>query len=106
MCDSGQEIIKTAIDEFRTQISAQDARAFESTSLPDVWDVARRIEREQKERTRLQNMRRIEPVLRLLDSYAAVMDTFCRDPSVMAFTWVCIISLKTHGPSKTDYLAS
>ena len=87
--DSGEEIIRKAVDEIRIKVSADDAENFQLTSLHDVWVCARHIEQEQIERARLQNMRRIEPILRSLESYASVIDTFCQGFSPMAWVWVC-----------------
>src|SRR5947209_17818497 len=92
MTVSGEEVIRRALDELKTNVGIDDARLFQNTSLKDVWDLARDIEREQNERTRLQNMRRIEPVLRLLENYAAVMDTFCQGFSPMTWVWVSVVS--------------
>lgn len=88
MAGSGEEIIRRALDELNIQVSAEDGRAFENSNVRDVWALARRIEQEQKKRDRLQNMARIEPILRCLESYAAVIDTFCQGFSPMAWVWV------------------
>ena len=104
MAGSGQEVIKRALDDLKTNVSVDDARTFENTSVRDVWDLARQIEREQNERTRLQNMRRVEPVLQVLENYAAVMDTFCQGFSPMAWVWVRVTSIEQLGRSKTDSL--
>lgn len=100
MTGSGEEVIRRALDELKTNVSIDDARLFQNTSLKDVWDLARDIEREQNERTRLQNMRRIEPVLQLLENYAAAMDTFCQGFSPMTWVWVSVVSFGRHGRSK------
>jgi hypothetical protein len=100
MTGSGKEVIRRALDELKTNVSIEDARLFQNTSLKDVWDLARDIEREQNKRTRLQNMRRIEPVLQLLENYAAVMDTFCQGFSPMTWVWVSVVSFSRHGRSK------
>jgi hypothetical protein len=100
MTGSGEEVIRRALDELKTNVSIDDARLFQNTSLKDVWDLARDIQREQIERNRLRNMRRIEPVLQLLENYAAVMDTFCQGFSPMTWVWVSVISFSRHGRSK------
>jgi hypothetical protein len=100
MTGSGEEVIRRVLDELKTNVSIDDARLFQNTSLKDVWDLARNIQREQIERNRLQNMRRIEPVLQLLENYAAVMDTFCQGFSPMAWVWVSVASFSRHGRSK------
>ena len=100
MTGSGEEVIRRALDELKTNVSIDDARLFQNTSLKDVWDLARDIQREQIERNRLRNMRRIEPVLQLLENYAAVMDTFCQGFSPMTWVWVSVVSFSRHGRSK------
>jgi hypothetical protein len=93
MAGSGQEIIARALDEFKGNVSPDDARTFEITSCKDVWDLARRIQDEQNERRRNQYMRRLEPLLRSLESYSSVLDAFCQGFSPMAWVWVCILPI-------------
>jgi hypothetical protein len=88
MAASGREIIQRALDDLKTNTNADDERTFQNTSVKDVWDLARKIEQEQIKRAGLQNMRRIEPILRSLESYAGVIDTFCQGFSPMAWVWV------------------
>jgi hypothetical protein len=92
MSGSGREIIARALDELKANVSADDARTFEITSLQDVWHLAREMEREQNQRVRNQYMRRLEPALRSLESYSSVLDTFCQGFSPMAWVWVCFSS--------------
>jgi hypothetical protein len=89
MSGSGREIIEKALLELKANISSDDARTFETTSLQDVWHLAREMEREQTERGGSQYMRRLEHVLRSLESYSGVLDTFCQGFSPMAWVWVC-----------------
>lgn len=88
MASPGQEIIRRALDDLKQNISLEDGRTFENSNLQEVWNLVRQVQREQIERDRLQNVRRIEPVLRLLETYAGVMDTFCQGFSPMAWVWV------------------
>jgi len=88
MAASGRKIIQRALDDLKTNTNADDARTFRNTSVKDVWDLARNMEQEQIKRAGLRNMRRIEPILRSLESYAGVMDTFCQGFSPMAWVWV------------------
>ncbi|MCJ1405748.1 hypothetical protein MMC11_008978 [Xylographa trunciseda] len=83
----GRAIIKAAYDQLRSTISTQDALTFSNASFADVWKVARDIEREQGARTALRNIGRIEPMLRTIETYAPVIDTFCQGFSPMAFVW-------------------
>jgi hypothetical protein len=94
---SGREIIARALDELKANVSPDDARTFQITSLQDVWDLARQTEREQNERNRNQYMRRLEPVLRSLESYSSVLDTFCQGFSPMAWVWVRVLLIRSSG---------
>jgi hypothetical protein len=89
MAASGSEIIQRALDDLKRGVDEEHERLFQNTSAKDVWDLARKIEDEQRKRGRTRNMARIEPFLRSLESYAAVVDTFCRGFSPMAWVWVC-----------------
>ncbi|MCJ1396240.1 hypothetical protein MMC18_009468 [Xylographa bjoerkii] len=80
----GRSIIKSAYDQLKSTISSQDALSFSNASFADVWKVARNIEREQGARQSLRNMGRIEPMLRTLETYAPVIETFCQGFSPMA----------------------
>ena len=51
-------------------------------------EAARAIEREQGVRGDLRFMRRIEPLLKTLESYSGVLEVFCQGYPPMAFVWV------------------
>ena len=85
----GRAIVEKALDQLKSSLVDEDSRVFSDSTLEDVWKAAREIEQEQTARASLQNMRRIEPILRSLESYASVMNTFCQGFSPMAFVWVC-----------------
>ena len=104
MSGSGREIIEKALLELKANVSSDDARTFETTSLQDVWHLAREMEREQTERGGSQYMRRLERVLGSLESYSGVLDTFCQGFSPMAWIWVCFPNNKCQKPT-TDHNA-
>lgn len=83
----GQSIVKKALEQLRSGIRPEDDRSFSDANLRDVWAVARNIENKQAARLTMRNMARIEPILRTLESYSGVMDTFCQGFSPMAFVW-------------------
>ena len=85
---TGEEIAKKALDQLKSSLTAEDVRTFSNTSLEDLWREARRIESEQANRRDLQFMRRVEPLLRTLESYAGVIEVLCQGYSPMAFVWV------------------
>jgi len=79
--------VKYAFDSFATSISSEDARDFCSTTLQDVRTAAQAIERQQAQRKSLRNLRRIEPFLRFLESYAPVIEVGCQGFSPMTWVW-------------------
>lgn len=85
---TGEAIVKKALDQFTSTLTSQDVRMFSNTSLEDLWREARRVEHEQGARGDLKFMRRLEPFLRTLESYAGVIEVFCQGYSPMAFVWV------------------
>ena len=89
---AGEAIVNKALDHLQSSINPEDVRIFSNTSLEDVWREARRIEVEQGARLDLRFMRRIEPFLRSLESYASVVEVFCQAHAPMAFVWVCRFS--------------
>ncbi len=70
----GYAIVTKAFDHLKSSLTNEDSRAFSDSTLEDVREVVRKIQQEQKAR----NMRRIEPMLRSLETYASEMDTFCQ----------------------------
>ncbi len=84
----GVAIVRKAYNQLKSSLTNDDSRSFSDSTLEDVWRTVRDIEREHAARYSLRNMRRIEPILRSLESYASVIDTFCQGFSPMAFVWV------------------
>lgn len=84
----GRTTVKKALDQLKSTITSDDARTFSDTTLESVWQGAREIEREQGARLDLRFMRRIEPFLKSLESYASVIEVFCQGFSPMAYVWV------------------
>lgn len=85
---TGRAITKKALDQLKSTITPDDARAFADTSLEQIWLEARKIEGEQGARLDLRFMRRIEPLLKSLEGYAGVIEVFCQGFSPMALVWV------------------
>ena len=86
---TGEAIVKKALDQLKSSLTTEDVRTFSNTSLEDLWREARKIEKEQADRRDLRFMRRLEPLLRSLESYAGVIEVLCQGYSPMAFVWVC-----------------
>ena len=85
---TGEAIVKKALDQLKSSLTTEDVRTFSNTSLEDVWREARKIEKDQADRRDLRFMRRVEPLLRTLESYAGVIEVLCQGYSPMAFVWV------------------
>ena len=85
---TGKTIVEKAISQLKSTLTPEDVRTFSNTSLEDLWREARRIEHDQGARMDLRFMRRIEPFLRSLESYASVIEVFCQGYPPMAFVWV------------------
>ena len=85
---TGEAIVQKALDQLKSSVTTEDVRTFFNTSLEDVWREARKIEKEQADRRDLRFMRRVEPLLRSLESYAGVIEVLCQGYSPMAFVWV------------------
>lgn len=88
---SGEAIVKKALDQLLSTLLPDDKREFSRTTLQDVKQCAYDIEREQAARLDLRFMRRIEPLLRSLETYAPVLEVFCQGYAPMAFIWVSAI---------------
>ena len=85
---TGEAIVKKALDQLKSSLTAEDVRIFSDTSLEDLWREARKIEKEQAARLDLRFMRRVERLVRSLESYAGVIEVLCQGYSPMAFVWV------------------
>ncbi|KAI9727860.1 MAG: hypothetical protein M1834_007906 [Cirrosporium novae-zelandiae] len=71
-------------------VTNDDAQNFQSTTLNDVWEAARAIERQLAERQSLRNMRRIEPLLASLEQYPKVIEVVCNGTPYMPWIWAPI----------------
>lgn len=85
---TGEAIVKKALDQLKSTFAPADVRMFFNTSLENLWREARNVEQEQGSRMDLRCMRRLEPLLRSLESYASVIEVFCQGYAPMAFIWV------------------
>lgn len=85
---TGEAIVTKALDQLKSTLTPEDVRMFSNTSLEGLWTEARKVEQEQGARLELRFMRRLEPFLRSLESYASVIEVFCQGYAPMAFVWV------------------
>jgi hypothetical protein len=80
-------IAKEAFLNLKRHLTLGDAEDFENTSVEQVWEVAREIERQQAARFSLRNVRRIEPVIRSFESYATTLEVLCQGFPPLSFVW-------------------
>ena len=85
---TGQAIVQKAFERMESLLTVPDVHMFLDTTLADIWQEARTIEKELGARRDLRYMKRIEPCLRSLEHYAGVLDVFCQGYPPMAFVWV------------------
>ena len=85
---TGEAIVKKAFDQLKSTLTLEDDRMFSNTSLRDLWHEARKVQEEQAARMDLRFMRRLEPFLRSMESYAGVLEVLCQGYPPMAFVWV------------------
>lgn len=74
--------------KFEARVHDADARDFRNTKLQDVYTVAQIIEREQEQRQRMCNLRRIEPLLAALGKLAAITEEGLVDKAKIHYLWV------------------
>jgi len=83
-----QAIIEAAFTRLKNSITVEDARTFHSTQLQDVRQAAIDIEKWQRNRGSLRNMKRIEPFLKSIEKYSNVIETLCNQTPYLPFVWV------------------
>ncbi|KAK6366536.1 hypothetical protein LTS17_010622 [Exophiala oligosperma] len=88
--DQAHPIIKEAFTKFESLVRVNDARMFKSTTLADVREAARIIERDQSQRRCLRNMRRIEPLFDALHKLGGAIETLCSGTPYLCFIWAPI----------------
>ena len=85
---TARNIIETAFHRFEQTISSDRAAEFRSTDIASVRQAALDIEKWQRERGSMRNMRRIEPLLTAIQQYAGPLETLCQGTPFLPFVWV------------------
>ena len=83
-------LIESAFSRFEKSVTPEDARSFHSTELRDVRHAAINIEKWQRQRGSLRNMRRIEPLLKGIEKYAKAVEVLCNGTPFLPWIWVSI----------------
>ncbi|EHL01888.1 hypothetical protein M7I_2068 [Glarea lozoyensis 74030] len=79
--------IQHAFEKLKLSVSVDDAHKFASTELEDVWATLRDIEVKQRQRRSVQNLRRVEPLLRGIEKYRKVIEVLCNGTPYMPYVW-------------------
>lgn len=77
-----------AFEKLNQTVSSSDALLFNSTTLEDVWKAATQIQQAQRKRRSLQNLRRLEPLLRGLEKYSKAIEVICNGTPYVPWIWV------------------
>jgi hypothetical protein len=80
--------IESAFLKLKQSVSNNDALVFQSTTLEDVWKAAEEIERVQRQRKSLRNLKRIEPLLGALEKYSKPVEILCNGTPYLPWIWV------------------
>jgi hypothetical protein len=81
-------IFEDAFKRFEQTVHFDDKREFQLTTLQDVRDAARQIERDLGDRGCLRNMRRLQPFFDGLDRYSTIIDVLCNGTPYLPYIWV------------------
>ncbi|KAL8722712.1 MAG: hypothetical protein Q9181_007432, partial [Wetmoreana brouardii] len=79
-----------AFERLRETVSKDDARAFASSKMEDVWAAAKDIERQLERRRSLRGFRRIQPFLTGVEQYSRVIEVACNQTPYLPFIWAPI----------------
>lgn len=77
-----------ASQRLKDSVSKDDARNFTSTTMKDVWETARHIERQLQLRGSLRGFHRIQPFLAGIEKYAGIIEVLCQGTPYLPFIWV------------------
>lgn len=80
--------IEIAIGELKQVLTTNDAATFEDTTFQDVWRSVEVLQKVQSQSGSVQNIQHIEPFLKALQNYSAVLETTCDDTLYLSWLWV------------------
>jgi hypothetical protein len=95
---------QVAFSRLNQTVSFDDAVAFQSTTLKDVWNTAKEIQNVQRQRRSLRNMARLKPLLESLDKYSKTIEVLCNGTPFLPWIWVDYSPL--HGSSEPSRKAT
>lgn len=84
-------IFKDAFDKLKETVDSINPKhtpVFQNTTLEDVFNASREIEKALAERNCLRNMRRLTPVLKGLEHYSKSVEVLCNGTPYLPWIWV------------------
>ena len=90
--DALPESFSKAFERLRATVNTEDARTFASTTMEDVWNTARRIERQLEAKRSLRNFNRIQKFLAGIEQYSKTVEVLCNQTPYLPFVWVQFIT--------------
>ena len=94
---SAISLIEKAFKRLEGSITPDDSHTFSSTQLSDVRQTALEIEKLQRSRGSVRNLRRIDPFLKGIEEYSKVIEILCNGTPFLPWIWVRNKSLHLHG---------
>ncbi|KAI0376441.1 hypothetical protein F5Y04DRAFT_210207 [Hypomontagnella monticulosa] len=78
-----------ALNRFKrsAKLTTKEEDDFRMTSLEDLRDCIRTIQRDQEQNKKLMYMKRLDPFLQTMEQYGKVLDVFVNTSEVVAFIW-------------------
>jgi len=86
-----RKTFQESFDSFEKTVqrySRTDDREFSNTTLRDVRDAAKEVERQLAARQCMRNMKRLEPLLNGLEAYSKVIEVLCNGTPFLSWIWV------------------
>ena len=77
-----------AFERLKATVNPEDARIFASTTMQDVWNAARRIERQLEAKRSLRSFNRIQKFLAGIEQYSKVVEVLCNQTPYLPYIWV------------------
>jgi hypothetical protein len=85
-----QEAFELSKEQFLRNLTSKTKFDFSKiATVDDVYDAAANIQRQQAKTKSFRGLKRIEPLLKVLQEYSGVVDTFVQaKPDILSFIWV------------------
>lgn len=89
MASSAQDRgFQRALVRFTDQLSPDEKREFEFSTLEEVYDVIERIQNVHASERKMRNLTRIKSFLEAMEQYGKVIEVFLNSANLLAFVWV------------------